>query len=162
MVRAFKAKKTSTSVKGQALEVKRWLNRLLENSQEVYVYISKGYKTQSLGDIPEIEIVNPVKFIFPRQRHLYTYIPEGEKPVTFPFSSQGEFVYITEISFFCLFQGNVAAGQLSYTNFQVHNFGDISSGSTPVCAALTNWLSLQHLWHIRCEKNGAFLDVGNN
>ena len=50
---------------------------MLESFQEIYVYISKGYKTQSLEYIPKIEVVNPVKFIFP-PGDIYLHSRESE------------------------------------------------------------------------------------
>ena len=111
MVRAFFAKKTRTWVKGQALEVKRWLKWLLESFQEIYVCISKRYKTQGLGYFPKIEIVNPVKFIFPLET--FIYILESQSPGTIPLSSWGEFAYFRAISCLCFLGGRCSASSCS-------------------------------------------------
>lgn len=133
------------------MEVKRWLNRLLRYSQEVYVYISKGYKTQSLGDIStELGCKTSEVYLPPGD------IPEGKNPETFPFFSQGDFAYLREINFFCLFQGRWQPGSYPIQTARV-----IILGTFPVCVG---WTVGSH--YNACGKldvgNGAFLDINNN
>lgn len=114
------------------------------------LYFKEGIKPRALETFPtDLGCKTSDVYLSPGE------IPEGKNQVTSPFLPKENLLMLGRLTF-SAFSEKVAARQLSYTDCQIHNFGDRS------CSAGRTGGSHYNACDELGVGNGAFLDISDN